>query len=139
MVDTIIPKGVIAAIRGNDIDKLRELLDAGADVNERAAPGAYTALMVAIDRFQLDMMELLIERGANLRATISSGKTVLDIARAQEEEEPQRMIEQALRDKEAAIAGIQAERTARVTERTAHAARIERQQRLRKHAIKFKL
>jgi len=69
------------AILDQDIDEVQRQLDAGVDVNEENAIG-YTPLHYAAAGGRIDIVELLIEHGANINATDSSNKgaTPLDYA-----------------------------------------------------------
>lgn len=61
---------VVAAARC-DLSKLRELLDAGADVNEKFDDGT-TALSIASDRGYVDIVKLLLERGADVNKPVDN-------------------------------------------------------------------
>jgi len=69
------------AIMNENIDEVQLQLDAGADVNEENSIG-YTPLHYAAGVGRIDILELLIEHGANINATDSSNKgaTPLDYA-----------------------------------------------------------
>ena len=69
------------AILNENIDEVQLQLDAGTDVNEENAIG-YTPLHYAAGVGRIDILELLIEHGANINATDSSNKgaTPLDYA-----------------------------------------------------------
>jgi uncharacterized protein len=64
-----------AALRGR-VDSLRELIDAGADVNVQNENG-YTPLMAAAHDGRLECIKLLIERGADVNRQDESGFTAL--------------------------------------------------------------
>ena len=64
------------AARQGDLDRLRLLVDAGADVNTKAGEG-YTALHVAAERGDLEMAEFLVAKGANPNAATTSKRTPL--------------------------------------------------------------
>jgi ankyrin repeat protein len=69
-----------AAIEGN-VDKLRQLLDQGVDVNMRTLTGLlYTPLHNSVSRGHLEAVKFLVERGADLNATNSEGETALHLA-----------------------------------------------------------
>ena len=57
----------LAAARKGDVAKVKSMLDGGVDVNTRSQYGA-TALSFACDRGNLDLVKLLIERGADVNA-----------------------------------------------------------------------
>ena len=75
-----------AALDG-DFDKVQRQLDAGVDVNEESSTGL-TPLHYAANSGHNDIVELLIERGANVNATDSGkGGTPLDYAYWGDQEE----------------------------------------------------
>lgn len=53
------------ALDENDIEKMRQLLDSGVDIETKKTYG-YTVLLVASYSGNLDMVQLLVERGANV-------------------------------------------------------------------------
>jgi ankyrin repeat protein len=65
------------AIRGDDLAKVRSLLDGGADVNVVERRGGATPLMNAAAVGSLDVMRLLIDRKANVNAKSYAGATAL--------------------------------------------------------------
>lgn len=75
-----------AALDG-DFDEVQRQLDAGVDVNEESSTGL-TPLHYAASSGHNDIVELLIERGANVNATDSGkGATPLDYAHWRDHEE----------------------------------------------------
>ena len=75
-----------AALDG-DFDEVQRQLDAGVDVNEESSKGL-TPLHYAASAGHNDIVELLIERGANVNATDSGkGGTPLDYAHWGDQEE----------------------------------------------------
>ncbi|MEM8955994.1 MAG: ankyrin repeat domain-containing protein [Verrucomicrobiota bacterium] len=60
-----------AALRGR-VESLREMIDAGADVNVQKEIG-YTPLMAAAHDGRLECIEMLIERGADINMQDESG------------------------------------------------------------------
>lgn len=60
-----------------DIDQVKEMLQAGADVQQTNANG-FTGLHMAASKFQLDIAEVLVEAGADLNAEEANGLTPLD-------------------------------------------------------------
>lgn len=66
---------VMAAFE-NDLDKVKELLRSGEDVNEREDDGT-TALDLAVSHGNLDMIQWLLSRGANALATHTNGENAL--------------------------------------------------------------
>src|SRR5215831_18656991 len=67
----------VAAGEGNRIDFVRDLLDRGVDVD---AEWGGKPLMSAAYYGRLDILELLVKRGANVRATSDEGQTALHYA-----------------------------------------------------------
>ena len=68
------------AVMNGNIDEVQWQLDAGVDVNEESSKGL-TPLHYAASAGHNDIVELLIERGANVNATDSGkGATPLDYA-----------------------------------------------------------
>ena len=67
----------VAAGEGNRIDFVRDLLDRGVDVD---AEWGGKPLMSAAYYGRLDILELLVKRGANVRATNDEGQTALHFA-----------------------------------------------------------
>ena len=75
------------AVMNGNIDELQWQLDTGVDVNEESSKGL-TALHYAASAGHNDIVELLIERGANVNATDSGkGGTPLDYAYWGDQEE----------------------------------------------------
>jgi hypothetical protein len=70
---------LLAAFRGQ-LDKVKELLAAGADVNYWDQETYMTALMYATSREHLDIVNELIANGADLTMTDMNGATALHIA-----------------------------------------------------------
>jgi ankyrin repeat protein len=75
------------AVKNGNIDEVQWQLDAGVDVNEESSNGL-TPLHYAASAGHNDIVELLIERGANVNATDSGkGGTPLDYAHWGDQEE----------------------------------------------------
>ena len=75
------------AVMNGNIDEVQWQLDAGVDVNEESSKGL-TPLHYAASAGHNDIVELLIERGANVNATDSGkGATPLDYAHLRDHEE----------------------------------------------------
>ncbi len=70
---------LIAAVKAQDKDAARELIERNVDVNEPQLDGA-TALHWAVHRDDLDTATLLIEAGANVKATNDLGVMPLSLA-----------------------------------------------------------
>src|SRR5262249_23298702 len=58
-------------------DAVQALLDAGADVNQPGAGDATTPLIMAIINGHFDLARLLLDRGANAKASAKNGVTAL--------------------------------------------------------------
>ena len=70
---------LIDAVRANDVDAVRTLLDARADVSA-VQPDGTTALHWAVERDAIEIVQLLIRAGANVKATNRYGATPLWLA-----------------------------------------------------------
>lgn len=72
---------VIRAVTQDDSDKLRSLLNGGADINENLGKGSdsFTPLMVAVATHRSDIARMLIARGARLDLTYQ-GYTAAEMA-----------------------------------------------------------
>ena len=70
---------LVAAAKDQDVQTVRALLKAGADVNTRRADGA-TALLWAAHRNEMEMADLLLRAGANVNAAEDRGVTPLALA-----------------------------------------------------------
>ena len=70
---------LINAAKVGDAAKVRELIEAGADVNWRTDFG-YTPLMFACDRGHLAVVKLLLEKGSDRHAASKEGSTALMLA-----------------------------------------------------------
>lgn len=68
-----------AATRQGDVEQVRHLLEAGADINARDRYGQ-TALMNAARRGQVELVRLLVEQGAALNTTAKYSLTALMLA-----------------------------------------------------------
>jgi uncharacterized protein len=71
---------LLSAVAGGDVGVVRELLDAGVDVESRQE-GGFTALHGAAAGGDEAIVRLLLERGADPAARTDAGKTAQDIAR----------------------------------------------------------
>src|SRR5436305_2057973 len=69
---------VDAAFRG-DIDAVRDLIDKGADINERDSFNS-TALHYAVTKRNGEMVDLLLERGADVSVKDTAGEDAIFIA-----------------------------------------------------------
>jgi ankyrin repeat protein len=68
-----------SAVRSGDVDAVRDLVDAGADLDARDRYGQ-TALMLAAHGGHRDLVALLAERGAALDVTAKYGLSALMLA-----------------------------------------------------------
>lgn len=66
------PESLLDAVSAADVDRVRKLLAAAADCNQRNADGA-TALMLAAHAGRLDLVRILIDAGADVNATDERG------------------------------------------------------------------
>ncbi|KAI0272290.1 ankyrin repeat-containing domain protein [Gloeopeniophorella convolvens] len=68
-----------ALMEGRSLAVIRSLLDGGADVNIKGNLGEGTALQVAVSRGNRDIVQLLLDHGANIHApSLRSGSTLQD-------------------------------------------------------------
>lgn len=67
-----------AAAKG-DVNKIKLLLDQGADVNDEAYFG-YTPLMQASSKGHIEAVKMLLDKGANVNGYCSDGWTALSLA-----------------------------------------------------------
>ena len=70
-------KKLLVAARRGQLDKVKELLDGGANVNYRDVEFSTTALMQANEHDHLDVVNELLSRGADVTLRNRSGTTVL--------------------------------------------------------------
>jgi ankyrin repeat protein len=69
---------IVNAASCNDSERLRMVLDAGADVNLKFE--GYTALMKACEENKMDNVKLLLKAGADMDAMDDKGNTATDLA-----------------------------------------------------------
>jgi ankyrin repeat protein len=72
----------------NDIDAVKKLLAEGTDVNEVAISGpaeGYTCLMMASRNKRPDLVEFLIEHGADINIKEGDGETALSLAEKEDD------------------------------------------------------
>lgn len=83
-IDRSSPNGwspLILALRHNRADAAALLLDAGADVNSSQPIGGVTPLMLAANYGNFQLVQRLLQLGANFRAVDQSGTNALAMAR----------------------------------------------------------
>jgi len=68
-----------AAIAKGDVDAVKKFIEYGADVNEKS--NGMTPLMIAARYNQVEIINILLEKGANLKATGDNGLTALKYAK----------------------------------------------------------
>jgi len=68
------------ATKAGDVVKVRQLLDQGADINAKSGVFEWTPLHIAIAARKTKIIELLIEKGADLEALDRDQRTPLHIA-----------------------------------------------------------
>uniref|UniRef100_A0A093UL03 Ankyrin-3 n=1 Tax=Talaromyces marneffei PM1 TaxID=1077442 RepID=A0A093UL03_TALMA len=73
------PPDIHRAARENDIDTVLQLLEIGANVNEKTS-NSNTPLHIAIEHKHLDMITVLLERGADVNIPGNYGVTTLMLA-----------------------------------------------------------
>ena len=67
----------LAAVKQGDADKVKALLDSGADIETRNPADGRTALMLAALQRRVSLVSLLIQRGAKIEAQDDDGVTAL--------------------------------------------------------------
>src|SRR5688572_19228275 len=70
---------LIEAVYKREVDKIRSLLDSGADVNEEG-PNGLTALIYAANEGEIEIVKLLLKHGADVNARNPSVGTALTAA-----------------------------------------------------------
>ncbi len=82
------------AIMKGDTETVKKFIEYGADINE--ASNGMTPLMVAARYNRVDIIRLLLDKGANLKATNDKGLTALKYAQISKATEAEAVIKQAL-------------------------------------------
>jgi ankyrin repeat protein len=67
---------IFDAVGMNDVKRVRELLDCGVDINVQDYDKGWTPLHVAASRGSKQAMELLVQRGCDLNAQVSTYATI---------------------------------------------------------------
>ena len=85
---------LIDAARKGDINRIKKLLDKGADVNAKDKDGE-TALMAAALRGHTEIVQFLLNKGADVNAKRNDGTTALMAAAREGHTETVRILKQA--------------------------------------------
>ncbi|PKM46856.1 MAG: hypothetical protein CVV05_00120 [Gammaproteobacteria bacterium HGW-Gammaproteobacteria-1] len=72
--------GLIGAIRAGNVELVRELLGKGASLQQRTAEHGNTPLLVACYHRNLEIVQILLERGADVRARNDDSSSALQFA-----------------------------------------------------------
>jgi len=83
-----------AAVAKGDIDTVKKFIEYGADVNEKS--NGMTPLMIAARYNQVEIINLLLENGANAKTINESGLTALKYAKLSNAQEAADVITKAL-------------------------------------------
>lgn len=75
-----IEQQLAAAVRNDDVDRIKALLDKEPDLIDADVSGGRTAIQEAAAMGRPKALRLLIERGADVTAPDSAGDTPLDLA-----------------------------------------------------------
>jgi ankyrin repeat protein len=68
---------LVSKIKYNDIDAVKALIDAGADINQQDESTGYTSLMWACEFNYTDIAKMLVEKGADINIRANDGSTAL--------------------------------------------------------------
>ncbi|KOS04939.1 ankyrin [Flavobacterium akiainvivens] len=82
------------AIMKGDTETVKKFIEYGADVNEKS--NGMTPLMVAARYNRVDIIKLLLDKGANLKAADEKGLTALKHAQISKASDAEELIKQAL-------------------------------------------
>lgn len=85
---------LISAVKENDVEKVRELCAAGADVDQQDEHG-WTPLNWASGQGDLELVRLLLDQGADVTRTGRDNRTALMIAKAAGREEVSKILIEA--------------------------------------------
>ena len=93
-VVTITPTQLNLAISKGDLAKVQQLVEVGVDVNHRDERGK-TPLMYAILYKQTEIVNYLLEKGANFRTSDPNGITIQEYAEKSKSEEIIKLVNDA--------------------------------------------
>lgn len=68
---------LLSKVKYNDVDAIKSLIAAGADINQQDEGTGYTALMWACEFDYTDMAKMLVEEGADVNIRAKDGSTAL--------------------------------------------------------------
>jgi hypothetical protein len=71
---------LIGAARSGNVESIKRLVAAGADVNQRGGSNNWTAVMHAVHKNQRGSVEALLDEGADANARTADGSTALMMA-----------------------------------------------------------
>jgi len=83
-----------AAVAKGDLDAVKKFIEYGADVNEKS--NGLTPLMIAARYNQVEIIDLLLKNGANVKVINDSGLTALKYAKLSNALEAEQAIVKAL-------------------------------------------
>ena len=70
----------LTAVQNRDLAKMQELLNRGANINARSSVNRYYALQYAVDWPDVNLVKLLLDKGADINLTDDGGNTALMVA-----------------------------------------------------------
>ena len=79
------PMVMVAMERGADVEFIGAMIDAGCDVNDGYAPFKMTPLLMALAQGSPEMVEMLLDHGADVRAVSVDGRGALEHAQRSEQ------------------------------------------------------
>jgi ankyrin repeat protein len=103
---------LLSAIRSNDIETAKLLIENGADVNAKNNYNGWTPLIKAVWDGHIKIAKLLLEHGADVNAKNNAGETALAIATERGNKDIVKVIEEAMkkRSKNHFLVGIRSEK-----------------------------